>query len=43
MIHEGERPRLSRFEKGRNNVEFIELNRLKKGEIRKYFREYHKN
>ena len=36
MIHEGERPRPPRFEKGRNNVEFIELNRLTKGEIRMY-------
>jgi hypothetical protein len=43
MIHEGERPRFPIFEKGRNNVEFIELNRLKKREIIKYFREYHKN
>jgi hypothetical protein len=36
MIHEEERPRPPRFEKGRNNVEFIELNRLTKGEIRMY-------
>jgi hypothetical protein len=43
MIREGERTRFPRFEKGRNNVELIELNRLTKGEIRKYFQEYHKN
>jgi hypothetical protein len=43
MTHGGERLRPPRFEKGRNNVEFIELNRLTKGEIRNYFWEYHKN